>query len=134
VLLYGLCSGRIERTLATGWAPARVAVSPAWGVVAACGDAGEGAWEVALFAPDGERIGRPRLGDAVAAWEVGGAADGAEWVTVMTAAGDLFRFEIGSADAGQPRPGIKGAIALAFVPEWGAVAVVDQAAIHVLPL
>jgi hypothetical protein len=134
VMVYGLRTGRLERELSVGWAPARVTVSQTWGVIAACGNAGMGQWGITAFAPDGDRIAGVLIPGEVAAWEIGGGVDGAEWVTVMTVGGDLVRFEIGSRDAGVVRPGIRGAIALAFVNEWGAIAVVDDTSIHVLCL
>jgi hypothetical protein len=85
-------------------------------------------WEVAAFALGGERVGEVRIGAQIAAWEIRGGEEGA---TVVTVGGDVYRFELFGSDPGHARQGVRAAVAVAFVQEWGAIIIVDQSAIHV---
>jgi hypothetical protein len=121
VTVYDLHSGMLDRMMRVTWPIEKIAMSPGWGLIAVAGES-----QVVAFGPGGERVGNVLLGSRIVAWDLTEANPGVDAVTAVLSDGGVWHLELAGEESGRQRATVQGAVAVAYIRDWGAIAAVDQ--------
>jgi hypothetical protein len=130
LMICSLGTGAIKRGVSLGARkPLRVLMSPSWGFVAIwaqCCVELKVRWELCLFSVNGEQLGSVPFDADLAGWEVHTTDSGSDFMTLGLKSGSLYNFELYFLNIGKRLSRVQSVVALQYVRELGAVAVVGE--------